>query len=272
MKISEGFYPAMPASTYYKSHAMGSTLIKLLGEEHPPLDFWYACPWLNTSAPVLQEKSEALLFGNAMHMMLLEPERFEATFTIKHGVETSTLPNTLGQGQHEQMLRMRDQMLRLPLLSQLICNGRSEVSMFWEHEETGAPCRGRLDFLKDYTIVDLKFVQEVNARSVPKMVTDYGYDVQAAAYLYGLQRVTGNDLGNFIFLFQEKQPPYKVMARYLEQDVLQEGLSKYEAAMRRYRDCMERFGTAQWEGYADQVESLDASQMPRWWSGSINSI
>lgn len=267
ISIAEGFYPQMPASTYYKSQALGSSLIKLLDPKHPPLDFWWACPWLNKQADIPEEKTEALMFGNAMHMLMLEPDRFHASFNIKE-CHASSLPNTLGRGQLNEMLLMQKQLQRMPLLSQLVANGKPEVSMFWVHEATGTPCRGRLDFLKDYTIVDLKFVLEVNERSIPKMVTDYGYDVQAAAYLYGLRKVTGSKMANFVFLFQEKKPPYKIMARYLEQDVLAEGMLKYEAAMLRYQECLAKYGTEPWEGYADQVQSLDATQMPRYWSGS----
>lgn len=269
-KIAQGFYPAMPASTYYKSHAIGSSLMKLLLEDNEPADFWWACPWLNPDAGVLEEKSEALLFGNAMHMMILEPERFAASFTIKPGVNTSTVPGCLGQGQHEQMLRMRDVLLSKPTLARLILGGKSEVSMFWEHEETGAPCRGRLDFLKDYTVVDLKFLQEVNKRAVAEAIAKYNYDMQAASYLDGLRRVTGRDDGNFVFLFQEKHPPYKIMARVLEGDVLAEGKSKYEAAMRRYQNSLSLYGTARWPDYEDEVGAIDATQMPRWWSGNRN--
>lgn len=272
MQIKSGFYPAMPAGTYYKSHAIGSSLMKLLDDNNPPLDFWWACPWLNLKAGLLEEKSEALHYGNAMHMLILEPERFKATFTIKPNCHSSTLHNTLGQGQLDEMLLMREQLMGMPLLSQLISNGQPEVSMFWQHEATGTPCRGRLDFLKEYTIVDLKFVREVNRRSVRNMIAEYGYDVQAAAYLDGLRRCTGKDIGNFIFLFQEKQAPYKVMAVHLNESVLAEGRSKYDAAMQRYQDCLKAYGTNQWAGYADEVESLDATEMPRFWSGSGNVV
>jgi len=268
MNIPEGFYPAMPAATYYKSHELGSSLIKKLDPKLPPLDFWWACPWLNTRYVQPNTKSDALIFGSAMHMFVLEPERFMASYTIKPNCHSSTLPNTIGEGQYGEMLLMKSMLDAMPILSNLVKNGQPEVSMFWTHEATGTPCRGRLDFLKDYTIVDLKFVQEVNEDTMPRMIADYGYDIQAAAYLYGLRKVTGKDIGNFVFLFQEKKPPYKIIACCLDKDILAHGLAKYEAAMHRYQECLAKYGTEPWAGYADQVQNLDATQMPRSWSGA----
>lgn len=266
-KMPDGMYPALVAETYYKDPSIGSTLQKLLLPDKPPLDFWYSCPWLNTAAPLVEEKKEALMFGNGMHMLLFEPDRFKATFTIKDGVEKSLIPNHLGEGQFEMMLAMRTELLNYKTLAKLVLGGKAEVSMFWTHE-SGAPCRGRIDFLKASTMVDYKAVQEVSVEAIARMVSEYGYDMQAASYLDGLKRTTGRDDGNVVYLFQEKKPPFKVMAVAFDDAIITEGKSKYDAAMQRYVNCLEMFGKKRWEGYPDTILDLTPDRMPKWWSGN----
>ena len=266
MRYPTGFYDVMPAPAYYASHHIGSSLMKKLLPKYTAKDFWYPS-WMNPNRPDDDEVKEALHIGRAMHHFMLEPHTFHSHWNIKQGVNKSGMANTIGEGQFEEMKTMKAEWATMPRLAQLVQGGRFEVSMFWEHPETGAPCRGRLDYLKDVTVVDLKFVAEVDERAIPRMIAEYHYDIQAAAYLDGLKITTGRDDGRFVLAFQEKKPPYKIVARVLGEDILAMGRSKYEQCCRRYKEFLDAYGPDKpWPAFEDKVGILTGSDMPSWWS------
>lgn len=276
LMMPDGIYPDLPPELYYNTAAIGSSLIKWLAPHYTPADFWERS-WMNTKIEPVDTK--ALAFGRAMHTLVLEPNVFETHFSIKRGVKSTTTQGMVGEGDYERMLRMRDRLMANTHIARLLTGGKAEVSLFWKHE-SGAPMRGRFDYLNGFTSVDLKFVEELSDTIVGELVARYQYDTQAAQYHDGLKRCaeqaghTGA-IGNHVIIFQEKAAgsPHKVVAVVLEDDVLAEGKSKYEAACRKYQECVASYGTDKpWPAYEDKVLSLDGTMMPRWWSGAGNVV
>lgn len=272
VSMPDGLYPNLPPELYYNTAAIGSSLIKFLDPQYAPADFWTRS-WMNPN--IKPKDTKAFRFGRALHTFMLEPHLFETYFSIKRGVQSTSVAGFIGEGDFGTMQRMRDKLMGHANISQLIQGGQAEVSLFWKHE-SGAPMRGRFDYLKKYTSIDLKFVEEISDRIVGEIVARYQYDTQAAQYHDGLSRYAKHQghadaVGNHVIIFQEKAPdsPHKVMAVILEDDVLAEGKSKYETSCCRFQECVAQYGTAKpWPDYEDKVTSLDGTMMPRWWSGA----
>lgn len=132
------------------------------------------------------------------------------------------------------------------------CDGMPEQSLFWEHERTGIPLRARLDWLPEMKtgrpiIADYKTADSAEPEKFAKAVADYGYHQQHAWYSDGLAALYGV-LPSFIFVVQEKQPPYLVSVVELEPEAVRIGRARNERAIDTYRACIKNGG---WPGYTD---------------------
>jgi len=271
VSMNDGIFYDMAPELYYNTAHIGSSLIKWLAPEYMAADFWVRS-WMNPSLP--QVDTKALAFGRAMHMLILEPKKFPLYFRVKYGVGSTTESGCIGEGDYKLMMAMRDRLMENPFIAGLLSGGDAEVSLFWKHE-SGAPMRARFDYLKSFTSVDLKFVEELSEKLIGEIIARYQYDVQAAHYHDGLRHHAQQGghtqaIGNHVIIFQEKAAgsPHKAVAVVLEDDILAEGKSKYDAACYRFQDFVAKHGHDKpWPGFKQEVLSLDATMMPRWWSG-----
>jgi hypothetical protein len=140
--------------------------------------------------------------------------------------------------------------------------GKAEQSLFWQDEDTGVWRRARLDWLPDpatgrLIIADYKTCAAADRESVRKSVARYGYDQQADFYTTAAARFFGPDVA-FVFVFQEKTPPYLVCIYQLDSEWMAAGHEKNRRAIEIYHECRE---TGVWPGYADDVQLI---QPPPW--------
>jgi hypothetical protein len=137
--------------------------------------------------------------------------------------------------------------------------GKPEQNLFWEAD--GIWKRARLDWLpliSDRPIIsDYKTARSADPGSFAKSVASFGYHVQAAHYLEGLQMLTGA-YGAFVFAVQEKEPPYLVTVCELDATALRIGQEQARRAAEIYRDCSD---AGVWPGYSSEVELIS---LPSW--------
>lgn len=127
--------------------------------------------------------------------------------------------------------------------------GEAEVSMWWTEQatlgwdSTDVPCRGRIDWLTteqgEPLAVDLKTTAKSSAPFAWRSaVLDYGYDLQAAAYDSGYQKLTGDPLP-MTHIVVEKNPPY-IVAVYppMPWDYLARGARRWQQAIDTYARCV----------------------------------
>ncbi len=142
--------------------------------------------------------------------------------------------------------------------------GKPEQSLFWKDQKFGIWRRARLDWLPtagngQHWVADLKTCRSAAPDRLQKAMWDYGYATQAAWYLDGVRALgLGDKLTKFVFVFQEKTPPYLVTVAEPDPFALQIGAYENQSAMATYRDCM---ATGHWPGYSDGIESIP---LPRW--------
>lgn len=141
----------------------------------------------------------------------------------------------------------------------IFSEGQPEVSLSWteatEHGEV--TCRGRLDWLRDNAIVDLKTISRADDRTVQRQALDYGYAQQADFYQRGYQAITG-DLLPFVHVVVEKEPPHIVRVIQLSDDFLAIGRERNERALALFAECT---ATDTWPAYGDDITPI---YPPRW--------
>ena len=208
------------------------------------------------------ESSPALEFGTAVHMAILEPDLFAATYTTFAGdrrtkegkaayeavIASGKTP--LNQEQWDNITGAAAAVHAHPAAAAFLHNIQTEVSCFdtWD----GVKVKARIDGLgKDY-IVDVKTTQDASPVAFGKSCAQFRYHVQAAWY----QRITG--INRFIFIAVEKEAPYGVACYELDQPAIDLGHSIIEEQLRTYIEC-EQLNS--WPCYSSAIQSLS---LPAW--------
>lgn len=140
--------------------------------------------------------------------------------------------------------------------------GDSEVPIAWEQDTPHGRiwCRGLLDHVEGALISDLKTCRSAHPRSCARHVVEYGYDVQRAAYVEGLEAVHPELRGRveFVFLFCETDPPYAVSPVRLDGVLREYGERRWARAKELWARSLH---TNDWPAYGPGIEFLAA---PGW--------
>jgi hypothetical protein len=166
---------------------------------------------------------------------------------------------------YERVCRMAD-MIRAHPLARALFNpdhGRPEMSLFWTDPETGVPCRARPDWLPDprggrLTIPDYKSCQDAGTEAVMRAVGNFGYHIQHAHYAAGAAECGLDDDPAFVFVFQEKDPPYLVNVVQLDAAAIQSGRIACRAGAEIFRDCA---AADLWPGFPMDIPEIP---LPPW--------
>lgn len=147
--------------------------------------------------------------------------------------------------------------------------GKPEQSMFWQQpvpvatpdgpRPTTVWRRARLDWLPSLTasgrliIADYKTAACAEPGKFTRAVFDHGYHQQAAWYIDAVTALGLADDIAFVFVVQEKNPPYPVTVCELDFDALRIGRLLNHRALTTFADCQR---TGRWPGYSDEVELI----------------
>lgn len=166
----------------------------------------------------------------------------------------------------DQVHAMADALRRHPVASALFnpATGKPEQTLVWVDDDTGIWCRARLDWLPNpgtgrLIIPDYKTCRSASPEAIRKAIAEHGYHQQADWYRTGAQAlgIAGPDTG-FIFVFQEKTPPYLVNVAQVHEDDMPAAAERNEQARRIYAQCVE---TGQWPGYGHDIHTI---RLPAW--------
>lgn len=155
---------------------------------------------------------------------------------------------------------IRSHPLAMRLLDPL--HGRPEQSLMWIDGDVWR--RARIDWLPDVPasgrliVTDYKSAADASTPAFSKAIANYGYHQQAAWYLDGIRALCGVTDAAFVFVVQEKQPPYLVNVIELDPFALQAGAQRNAKAIDVYRECR---ASGVWPGFGDKVEM---ASLPRW--------
>jgi hypothetical protein len=153
-----------------------------------------------------------------------------------------------------------------PVAGQLFdpARGTAEQSLFWQDPDYGIWRRARPDWILNprsiggrFVIADYKTTTDASPAAIRKTIANLNYHMQAAWYTDALEQFY--DLGPaFLFVFQEKTPPYLITIAELDDDATRAGRARNRDACEIWRDCTQ---AGVWPGYTDDIELIT---LPPW--------
>lgn len=224
------------------------------------------------------EPTEALLFGQAFHKCVLEPETFGDEFAVEPECDRRTKE---GKAIYELFLKEaegktivpRSMMLQIGQMANAVLsnptavkllNGEHEKEFFWTDPATKEKCKCRVDVLKktkdNLVIVDLKSCTDASTETFTREALKYGYDFQAAMYSEGVFKKTKKH-PKFCFIAVEKKPPYAVNILLADEAFVNHGYETYHELLNVYHNCNK---TGNWYGYNGEQNTINTLTLPAW--------
>jgi hypothetical protein len=207
-----------------------------------------------------REVTRAMELGTAFHSMLLEgkqppvvPYYLLATngaMSTKEAKAFKALhPDYLKEDEHASLDYAVKRCWRDPeIAAYLRTAGEVEIALEWTDEDTGTPCRGKIDklcrFGDGYAILDVKFSGGCDRDWVEKKVAEMLYYRQAAFYCDAAAALCGEPIRTFAFLFVANTPPHNNGLWVLDMNDIDLGRRHNDAALvdlRRRRETDDWF-------------------------------
>lgn len=221
------------------------------------------------------EDTPALRMGRAIHMAVLQPERFCENYAVApDGIDRRTKAGKeewaafmVQAGEREILTGEENEEIKAianAVRSQfrgLLDGCVTEVPLFWDDPRTGIGCKCRVDAMKEmndrFVMIDLKSTGDAEIGAFTRSAVKLGYHVQAAHYINGA-RTNGLNHGKPIewyFLAVEKKEPYVASLIRADDGLIDEGQFKLMSLMGRLDECLR---TNEWPGYGETVMTMPA--------------
>lgn len=230
-----------------------------------------------------QEPTAAMIFGAACHKYMLEPRDFFKEYAVAPAVDRRTKAGkeeydrflkenegktVVTQDEFATMVEMEKALLRNPLASSLIRGkGKTETPFFWTDPETGEQCKAKTDRIVELNgetvVVDYKTAASAQTDRFSAEVFRLGYHLQAAMYTDGVMACgKAEERPEFVFVAQEKKPPYAVNVIQVTEDVMRAGEWKFRELIGKLHECRE---LDVWPGYCGIGNEMNETRLPGWY-------
>lgn len=276
--VNDGIYAHIPDDVYHGDpHSLSSSGARIL-TNRTPAEFLEE---RNNPSPPKKHYD----FGHAVHKMVLgEGTQLAVLDPAIHGLKADGKPSDrptatakwrkaeekaraegktcITKAQMADAQRMAGKVFSHPVAAKLLADGTPEVSAYWHDDDTGVRLRARFDFLPQrkgrLIIVDYKTAADASPAGFVKAVERFGYDQQDAWYRDAAREVGLDEDPAFLFIVQEKVPPFLVAVHQIEPEWVEHGRAKNRAAIDLYSECV---ATDTWPGYD---EGIHTAVMPSW--------
>lgn len=262
--IEPGIYPDIPDTEYHAAKDILSSSGARRLITSTPRKFYEE---MTTERPY----NPAFEIGHAAHtLMLTVGDPFEVvdadSWRTKDAKEVRDAALQAGKTpllakEYAQVRAMADAILDHPVTGELFTRNDTvmEQSLYWTDEQTGVACRARPDLaVNDWSlIVDYKTTVSADPREFAKSIAKYGYHQQQAWYCEAVETLTGIR-PEFVFVCQEKTPPYEVSLIQLDADAVRIGGRLNEDARSIFAACMD---SGVWPSYPTSVQVVG---LPAW--------
>lgn len=214
------------------------------------------------------EPTDSLVFGQAFHKFVLEPETFENSFAISPLCDRRTvqgkaiwngfISNSEGkqvitQESFDAIRGMADS-IKSDKYAKRLLSGDVETSYYWIDDLTEIECKCRPDVLTKVGgqrfIVDLKSTTNAATDSFARECIKFGYDLQAAMYKQGVDAYYGEE-HSFVFIAVEKTAPYTYNILQADEFFIKKGQALFRELMGELKYCRD---TGDWYGYGGAKE------------------
>lgn len=271
-----GIYPNIPEDAYHGREICPAPSISSSGlrkiippteswrDPASPLHYWTWSP-MNPKPPERTPESAALKIGKLAHLWVLEGKRFmeryevitddlnlntkEARAIKEQAAETGR--EVIREKDLVAVRAMKDALLA-SCAAPLFKGARTEMTVAWKDAETDVWLRVRFDALPPaprLILPDYKTADNASPARFMRAVGDYAYHMQAALYMDAIAAVTRDVPQSWIFVVQEKKPPYAVTVCQLDPIAIEWGRHLNRRAIRLFADCL---AADRWPAYADK--------------------
>lgn len=269
-----GVYPHMPEDVYHGDPVPAGSLSasgakKLIPPSVPAVfEHERKNPPEPTQAMELGTAAHKLVLGVGQEFTIIAAENWR-TNKAKDAADEARAAGKIPLLPHEhETVQGMAAALRSHKLASALFNperGIPEASAFWYDQRWGIWRRCRYDWMPDLGarpfIGDYKTCISAGPKAFAKAVANFRYDIQADTYCEGYRAIFGPALAEdpkFIFVAQEKEPPYLVATYQLDREDLAAARKDNDEACERFRDCTE---AGIWPGYPEDVMTME---LPRW--------
>ena len=254
-----GLYPGISFEAYSSVAAVNFSHLKQMARS--ALHYRY---WLEH-----ERDSKAFAMGRAAHAAILEPDRFDRDFVVWDQLtDSGRLRPRIGKDfeafvranegktiikpdEHRFAIAVRSAVRAKPVARKYLSDGLPEVSMMWSDVETGATCKGRVDWITRIddvdTIVGLKTAADLSPRTFSAQAARLMYYLQWSYYFDGYSTITGK-APRMVEIVVEGEPPHDVVAYVIPAEVIDLGREEYRALLVKLAEC-ER--SKRWPGRSD---------------------
>ena len=227
------------------------------------------------------EQTPALLFGTAVHKLLLEPDGFNEDFAIAPNVDRRTkegkqiwerfmteaaIKTVISRDDARTAAEMVAKAMTVPFVRELLDNGKTEQPFFWIDEDTGLTCKVRVDILAEIEgrviVGDYKTAQNAKTDVFNQSVFRHGYFLQAYMYTEAVMKnLKLSYRPDFYFIAQEKHGPYSVNVIQVTEDVMTAGMDCFRELMGTLALCKR---TGYYFGYNGIYNEPNETYLPGW--------
>lgn len=230
-----------------------------------------------------EPSTPALIFGQLLHAMVLQPETVGRDFAVAPNVDRRTKGGkemwvdfeASAEGKTivttdvvEQAVAMRDKLMSNEYVKKLL-DGEREKPFFWVDELTQEECKCRVDCLSHINgmdiIVDLKTAESADTDTFMRHAIKYGYNLQAAMYGEGVKANTGKEHA-FVFIVIEKKPPYAINILQADKAFTLHGFDMFRELIGTYHECKT---TGNWWGYLGKHNIINNLPLPAYLAKEI---
>lgn len=224
--------------------------------------------------------TNALGFGTAAHVAVLEPERFIRDYAIweskyEHGgarprngsaweefKKLNAGRAILLDSEFDEACAFKDAVRQDAVAMRYLAMGRPEIAMTWQDAETGVACVGRIDWETKVdhhpAVVDLKSTRDAGETWFSRDVAKLDYHLQLAFYADGYQAITGK-MPRMVVVAVESVEPYDAVTYVVPEEILEIGRDAYRELLIKFKQCAE---SDEWPGQGGNEEKI--LQLPRW--------
>lgn len=234
----------MSMSAYHEHPAVNRSTLWTIHTEGP-----FAYKWNRDQGE--RKVTDSMNLGTAIHAAILEPpEEFTSLVAVYDGTRRGKDWEAFrdkheGLGmviltatQYKRVNVIREFIDRHPNVRDLFKTGEPEVSLFWNDQGTGWPCKSRPDWLdvSGKQIIDVKTTSDISDRGLSRSVRQFGAHLQASM---ALQACAALDypIEDYYLLFVSTVGAPAIKLRRMPISAIDDGYTIFRDAMSVYVEC-----------------------------------
>lgn len=273
----DGVYADIPEAAYHTDHdslsssgartILWGTPAKFIEERTNPttkanLDFGTVAHRL-----ILGKGAEIAVLDPAVHGLTKDGKPADNPTSTAMWKQAAAAARDNGQtpihiADYEKAKAMADRVLDHPKAAALLSAGDAEITGYWTDSTSDVRLRFRTDWLHPgrtrMIVVDYKTTKSAEPESFWRSCADYHYHQQDAWYRDGVIATGVDDDPLFLFIAQEKTPPYLVTVHEMPAELVARGRALNRKAIDLYAKCQ---ANNHWPGYDDDIHTV---RFPAW--------